>query len=443
MTTATSPDVGVSVLPPHDMDAEQAALGSVLLSPSALAEVVAVARPEDFYCRSHEEILTICIEMDGRGDPVDPITVADELHRRGLLIKFGGAPYLHTLMQAPPTAANAARYAEIVYRKATLRRVLQLSQHLNQLVAEGDGKAVEKARVAVDELTRSNLGATGLRTAAEMADAAVDRYADPNVDAPLSTGWLDIDQLHNGGLRRGTLTVIAARPGNGKSIMGVQLAVAAARAGHGALIVSLEMTEDEVSDRINAQIGSVELDALTGRTFSEDQWARMQRAYRIFHALPLTITDDPAASMATIAGYARECHRSPQGLGIVVIDYLQLVAPADTKTPRQEQVAGVSRSLKLLAKQLSVPVVALAQLNRGSEQRADKHPTMSDLRESGQIEQDADSIWLLHHDPDVASELEVLVVKNRSAKKGTAQLAWLPQFARTSNLTRFRMEDPS
>lgn len=441
--TAPTMEENVAVLPPHDFAAEQAALGSVLLSPAALAAVVTVARPEDFYRRSHEEILTVCIEMDGRGDPVDPITVADELHRRGLLIKFGGAPYLHTLMQAPPTAANAGHYAEIVYQKATLRRVLQLSQHLSQLVAEADGKAVEKARAAVEELTRAGVATSGLRGAAEIADAAVDRYADPNVDAPLSTGWMDIDQLHNGGLRRGTLTVIAARPGSGKSIMGVQLAVNAARAGHPGLIVSLEMTEDEVADRINAQLGAVELDALTSRNFSEDQWARMQRAYRIFHELPLTITDDPAASMATIAGYARDCHRSPQGLGIVVVDYLQLVAPADSKAPRQEQVAQVSRSLKLLAKQLDVPVVALAQLNRGSEQRADKHPTMSDLRESGQIEQDADSIWLLHHDPDVPSELEVLVVKNRSAKKGTAQLAWLPQFARTSNLTRFRMEGPS
>lgn len=429
----------VDLLPPCDLAAEQAALGATMLAPAALAEVSALVGSGDFYRTAHGDILAAALALNSDGQPVDAITVAEELLRRGQLARVGGAPYLHDLISTVPTATNAAYYAEIVKSKALLRGVLQVGQYMQQKAYNpGDDdpdRVVERARAELDELAQSARGQARLRRADEIADAAVDRYADPNIDTPLPTGWTDIDDLLNGGLRPGTLTVIAARPGAGKSIMGVNLAVHAAKQGHCALFASLEMTEAELADRIIAQLGTVELDALTGRQFNDHQWGRVERAYHQLHALPLQITDDSVLTITAIASLARDCRRD--GLAVVVVDYLQLIAPADTRAPRQEQVAGISRGLKLMAKQLAVPVVALAQLNRGSEQRADKRPTMSDLRESGAIEQDADGVWLLHHDPEVPSELEAHVVKNRSGRKGMARLAWLPQFARAASLARF------
>lgn len=427
----------IEQVPPWDVAAEQAALGAVMLAPAALADLTAHVAPSDFYRSAHEEILTAVLALDAAGKPVDAVTVAEELLRRGQLMKVGGAPYLHTLIASVPTAVSVSVWADIVKAKSLLRGVLQAGQYMQQkayLADEDAAAVVERARARLDDLAQSARGRTVLRRADEIADTAVDRYGDPNVDAALPTGWADLDSLLNGGFRPGTLTVVAARPGVGKSVMGANLVVHAARHGHGGLLASLEMTEAELADRIMAQLGTVELDAFANRLFDDHQWRRVVQAYEKFHQLPLWITDDPGLTVSVLGSLARDCRRD--GLAILVVDYLQLVTPADTRVPRQEQVAGISRGLKLLAKQLGIPVVALAQLNRGSEQRADKRPTMSDLRESGAIEQDADGVWLLHHNQDEPSQIEVHVAKNRSGRTGVVHLAWLPQFARAASLAR-------
>jgi replicative DNA helicase len=430
-------------LPPQDLHAEQVAVGAVLLSPRALAEVTAVAPPSVFYRPAHEEILNAALALGNVGQPVDPITVAAELQRRGRLLRIGGAPYLHTLMASVPTSSNAAHWAKIVADKAALRGVIEAGQQMQQRAyAATDldaGEILEQARAALDDLAATSRGGgITVRTADEVADAALTRYCAPDEDPPLPTGWADIGALLNGGLRPGALTVIAARPNVGKSILGVNVAVEAARRGHGALFVSLEMPEVELADRIVAQLGAVALDSLTARNLSDGEWDRVQRAHAELRSLPLRIVDHSRLTLTAITSLARDCQRSSGGLAVVVVDYLGLITPADSRVSRQEQVAAISRGLKLMAKELSVPVVALAQINRNPEARTDKRPAVSDLRESGAIEADADAVWLLHHDPDNPSELEVNVGKNRLGRKGVVSLAWSPYYARAASLERFR-----
>jgi replicative DNA helicase len=446
VTTFAEPDVEPEAdenLPPHDMRAEQAALGAVLLSPRALAEVTALAGPDAFYRPVHGEILEVALALANVGTPVDAITVAGELHRRGRLLRVGGAPYLHTLISSVPTASNAAHYAEIVAEKAILRQVIEAGQLMQQRAYahrdEDAGQIVEQSRAALDEIASAARGGEfAVRTAEQVADAALARYCDPDDAPPLSTGWEDVDTLLNGGLRPGALTVIAARPNVGKSVLGVNVAVQAARRGHGALFVSLEMPEAELADRIVAQLGAVALDSLTARKLADAEWDRVQRAHDEFAALPLRIIDHSRLTLTAITSLARDCQRSADGLAVVVIDYLGLITPVDSRVNRQEQVAAISRGLKLMAKELAVPVVALAQINRNPEARTDKRPAVSDLRESGAIEADADAVWLLHHDPDNPSELEVNVGKNRLGRKGVVSLAWSPYYARAASLERFR-----
>jgi replicative DNA helicase len=430
-------------LPPHDLRAEQAAVGAVLLAPRALAEVTAVAPPRVFYRPAHEVILNAALALADAGQPVDPITVAAELHRRGQLTRIGGAPYLHTLMASVPTASNASHWAEIVAEKATLRGVIEAAQLMQQrayAAREDDAAAlVEQARASLDAIAAvARGGEVAVRTAEQVADSAWARYCDPFQSPPLSTGWEDLDALLNGGLRPGALTVIAARPNVGKSVLGVNVAVQAARRGQGALFVSLEMPEAELADRIVAQLGTVALDSLTARKLSDGEWDRVQAAADELRQLPLRIVDHSRLTLTAITSLGRDCQRSTDGLAVIVIDYLGLITPADSRVNRQEQVAAISRGLKLMAKELAVPVVALAQINRNPEARTDKRPAVSDLRESGAIEADADAVWLLHQDPDNPSELEVNVGKNRLGRKGVVSLAWSPYYARAASLERFR-----
>jgi replicative DNA helicase len=375
--------------------------------------------------------------LDAAGQPVDPVTVAAELSRRGELIRLGGAPYLLTLIESVPVTANAGHYAEIVADLAVRRALAEAATRIGQLAHidhRDAAELVERSRLELDQIANASRRDLALRTGAEIADTAIERYQKP-ASPSVATGWTDIDRALNGGLRPGTLTIIAARPSVGKSMIGLNLPVYVAQHGGGALVVSLEMTEAELTDRIVSALGRVELARLTECKLSADDWRRVESAATELRGLPVRIVDNPRMTLTRIASLARDCQRSSIGLAVLVIDYLTLVTPADAKVPRQEQVAAISRGLKLMAKELGVPVVALAQVNRGPEQRADKRPTLSDLRESGAIEADADAVWFLHHDPDQEHELEVNIAKNRHGRRATISLAWSPYYARATNLS--------
>lgn len=421
------------LMPPHDAHAEQATLGAILSSARALAEVAEVLEPGDFYRPAHQAVYRAALHLEQAGEPVDPVTVADHLERTGDLARIGGAPYLHTLFAAVPTAANAAYYADIVAERATLRRLLEASQRIAQHAltgtANGDvADVVENARQTLDSVTSRARAEVAVHDLDALAVDALDRYASPEPPS-LATGWPDLDDIL-GGLRPGTLTVIGARPGVGKSVLGINLVTHTASRGLGALFCSLEMPRTEVVDRIMANLASVELDRINRHRLAPDDWNRVRAAASDLKGWPLKVVDHHSMSLARVRAVARDRVRTPLGLHLLAVDYLQLMRPADPRAPREQQVASFSRGLKLLAKELAVPVVALAQVNRGSEQRSDRRPALADLRESGSIEADADAVLLLHHDPEHPGELEVTTAKNRHGRTGTTYLGWSPHYAR-------------
>jgi replicative DNA helicase len=430
--------------PPQDLAAEQSVLGGMMLSRDAIADVVeALAGPGDFYKPAHQSVYEVILELFGRGDPADAVTVAAELHRRGDLGRLGGAPYLHSLIAAVPTASNADYYAELVADKAILRRLVQAGTRITQLGYHGNetgdvADVVERARASLDEVALVARGGTRAAEIDDLAAAALTRYANP-APAGVPTGCPDLDGILGGGLRPGTLTVIGARPATGKTVVGMCLALNAAQRGHGALFVSLEMTEAELTDRVLANLGSIRLGHLITHKLSDRDWEAVQSAVDRLHGMPLAIVDNPHMGLVGIRSLARDRLRTPRGLGLLVVDYLSLMLPADPKAPRHEQVAAMSRGLKLLAKELHVPVVALHQLNRNPEGRQDRRPSMSDLRESGAVEQDADNVWLLHRpepgDPR-EGEIDFIIAKNRQGATGVVTQLWAPQYARVSSFAR-------
>jgi replicative DNA helicase len=434
-TTEAPPDTRQ---PPADVHAEAALLGACLRSPVALDTAAEAVGARDFYRPAHGEVFAAMLDMREHGVEVDPVTLAHHLGDR--LFKLGdeqrrGAPWLADLYGGTPSAGNVGFYAEIIADKSVRRRLVAAAQRTHQLAYADGGETadvVERARQALDEVAQSARGGDAAVEAVDLADDALARYAS-EAEPALSTGWGDLDMIMSGGLRPGTMTVVGARPGVGKSVVGCNVPLAAGLRGHGSLIVSLEMTTAELTDRLIANLATVELTRLMRRQLTSQDWDAVQVAADRLRDLPIAVNDDPHLGMAQIRSHARDRARSPVGLSLLVVDYLGLVRPAETRNvPRQEQVAAISRGLKLLAKELRVPVLALHQLNRGPEQRADKRPAMADLRESGAIEQDADSVWLLHRsdEDDKRYEIEINVAKNRQGRVGTVHLPWTPQYAR-------------
>ncbi len=418
-------------LPSHDLDAERALLGACLVSSEAVDQVSDVVTTDDFYREAHALVFASVLTVHDTGQRVDALTVKAELERAGTLVRVGGAPYLHTLMESVPTAANAGFYAEKVNDCSTRRRLLAAGQRAVQLASSAGDAAdvVERARSAFDAIT--DQAKTGTETSAigDLAADALIRYGSPAVSG-LRTPWSDLNAQLNGGLRPGTLTVVGARPGQGKSIVGANMCLHAAQDGKGALLVSLEMPEAEVTDRVVSSLSGVTYSRILRHDLDDSDWQRVQSAVDKLSGLPLRIVDKPYLTLAAIRGLARNSARASHGLALLVVDYIQLMAPADSRAPREQQVAAMSRGLKLLAKELSVPVVALAQLNRAGAARADKTPTLTDLRESGQIEADADHVLLLHlPDEDTRiGEIDVHVAKNRGGPTCRVTLVWAPHY---------------
>lgn len=428
--------------PPQNLEAEAALLGACLLAPEAIDAATDVVTDADFYRPAHGQILAAAVHVRDSGVQPDALTIAAELTRRGELVRLGGLPYLHTLMERVPTTVNAGWYAEQIRDAAIRRRVMAAGQRAAQLASvPGDAEEIlERARASFDMVAEDVRA--GVETAAidDLGLAALLRYGAENIDA-LGTPWHDLDACLNGGLRPGTLTVIGARPGVGKSVMAGNLCTYAAQGGTGSLFISLEMPREEVTDRIISALARVHYSNILRRKLTDQDMDRVQNAVDKLEGLPLHVMDQPYITLTRIRSLARTTARAPYGLGLLVVDYLQLIQPSDTRVSRQEQVAGFSRGLKLLAKELRIPVVALAQLNRGPEQRSDRKPTLSDLRESGGIEQDADTVILLHR-PDAddprAGELDAILAKNRGGSTSTVTLAWAPHHQQVQSMAADR-----
>lgn len=375
-------------LPPQDVHAEQSVLGGMLLSKDAIADVVEALKPHDFYRPAHETVYDAILNLYGRGEPADAITVADELTKRGELARIGGQAYLHQLISAVPTAANAAYYAQIVAERAVLRRLVDAGTRIVQMGYGHGGDVADIVNAAQAEVygVTSNRSSEDYVVLGSLLEGAVDEIEHASgsggelVGVP--TGFADLDELTNG-LHAGQMVVIAARPAVGKSTLALDFARAAAiRHKMTAVLFSLEMSKVEITMRLLSAESSVQLQKLRKGTVGPDDWQRLARTMGDVSDAPLYIDDSPNMSLMEIRA---KCRRLKQrhNLKLVIIDYLQLMSSGRRVESRQQEVSEFSRALKLLAKELEVPVVALSQLNRGPEQRTDKKPMVSDLRESG------------------------------------------------------------
>jgi replicative DNA helicase len=427
--------------PPHDLPAEQSVLGGMLLSKDAIADVVEVLRMVDFYRPAHGLIYEVIGDLYGRGEPADVISAAAELGRRDVLERVGGAGYLHTLISSVPTAANAGYYARIVAEKAILRRLAEAGTRIVQLAygaAPDVSEVVDRAQAAVYEVTerRTSDDYTPL---GELLNPALEEIESiEGHDGSLTgvpTGFTDLDELTNG-LHGGQLWIVAARPAVGKSTLGLDFARAASiKNGMTSVIFSLEMSRMEITMRLLSAEARVSLQNIRTGRLTEDDWSRLTRRMGEVAEAPLFIDDSPHLTMMEIRAKARRLKQRNQ-LRLVILDYLQLMSSPKKVESRQQEVSEISRSLKLLAKELEVPVVAISQLNRASEQRADKRPQVSDLRESGSLEQDADAVILLYREDAVekesarAGEADLIIAKHRNGPTGTVTVAFQGHYSR-------------
>ncbi len=447
LSPASSRDPGgpptgrVDRMPPQDVAAEQSALGAMLLSKDAIADVVETLRGRDFYRPAHELIYEVVLDLYGRGEPADPVTVAAELTRRGEIARIGGAPYLHTLIAGVPTAANAGYYAQIVREQAILRRLVEAGTRIVQMgyAAEGDAdELVDRAQAEVYAVTdrRASEDYQRLSSIMESALDEIEAIGSRNGEmVGVPTGFVDLDALTHG-LHPGQLVIVAARPAIGKSTIGLDFARSAAiKHGLASVIFSLEMSRNEITMRLLSAEAQVPLQHMRGGTMSQEDWNRMARRMGEVSGAPLFVDDSPNMSMMEIRAKCRRLKQRHE-LRLVIVDYLKLMSSGKRVESRQLEVSEFSRSLKLMAKELEVPVVAISQLNRGPEQRTDKRPMLSDLRESGSLEQDADMVVLLHREDAYeresprAGEADLIVAKHRNGPTATVTVAFQGHYSR-------------
>jgi replicative DNA helicase len=429
-------------VPPQDLAAEESVLGGMMLSKDAIADVVEILRPGDYYRPAHEIIHDAILDLYGRGEPADPITVADELLKRGDLVRVGGPSYVHTLVNNVPTAANAEYYAEIVHEKAVLRRLVEAGTRIAAMGYAAEGDVDEIADAAQAELAAA-VEITDDPQAlliGEGFDDYVDELEALQKDGQakgVPTGFADFDAL-TGGLQPGQIIIIAARPAIGKSTLALDFARSAAiKHQLPTVFFSLEMSRSELINRTMSAEGRIALHHMRQQDcMNASDWESFAKAMPRVSAAPLTIDASPELTVMQIKA---KCRRLKQrgGLDLVVIDYLQLLSSGLRRVEnRQVEVATMSRNLKLMAKELQVPVVVLCQLNRGPEQRTDKRPVPSDLRESGSLEQDADIVILLHredaHEKESprAGEADFIVAKHRNGPTAIITTAFQGHYSR-------------
>ena len=431
--------------PPQDLIAEQSVLGGMLLSKDAIADVVEILRERDFYRPAHELIYDAILDLYSRGEPADAITVSAELTKRGDIARAGGAPYLHTLISSVPTAANANYYAKIVREHAIMRRLVEAGTKIVQLGYSGEGEvddAVDQAQAEVYAVTERRTSEDYV-TLASLLPEALDEIEAISKGVGIEgvkTGFRDLDALTHG-LHPGNMIILAARPAVGKSTLGLDIArYASIHEGKTSVIFSLEMSRSEITMRMLSAEARVGLNNIRSGQLSDDEWAKLARRMGEISAAPLFIDDSPNLSMMEIRAKARRL-KQRHDLKLIVIDYLQLMTSGKRVENRQQEVSEFSRHLKLMAKELDVPVIAISQLNRSPEQRSDKKPMLSDLRESGSIEQDADVVILLHREDmydsqNRSGEADLIVAKHRNGPTRTITVSAQLHFARFTDMAQ-------
>ncbi|WP_106483573.1 replicative DNA helicase [Latilactobacillus fuchuensis] len=452
--------------PPQNNEAEQAVLGAVFISGDALVEAMEYVSTDDFYRRAHQLIFQTMVELNERGEGIDAVTLKSELDARNQLEDIGGISYLAELADSVPTAANVVYYAKIVSEKAMLRRLIQTAQNI---VAKGYAQdedvtdildSAEKEIMDVSE--RQNKA--GFKSISDVLNSSIEQidklYQNEEDITGLSTGYRDLDKI-TAGLHADELIILAARPGVGKTAFVLNIAQnIGTKTNENIAIFSLEMGAEQLVNRMLCAEGSIDANHLRTGQLDEQEWQNLIVAMGSLSKANIYIDDTPGVKMAEIRAKCRRLAKEKDGVGLIVIDYLQLIEGSGQEN-RQQEVSAISRQLKKLAKELRVPVIALSQLSRGVEQRQDKRPVLSDIRESGSIEQDADIVAFLYRDDyyrdepgedgddynggnapapqepedsDVG-EVEVIIEKNRAGARGTVKLLFVKTFNKFSSIS--------
>ena len=431
---------------PHSVEAEQAVLGSMLIDPRCVPEVIDKLRVDDFYLRQNREIYETIYSMFNYSLTIDPVTVLENMKKSGYYDENQSRGYILQLMDTTPTAANVLEYVEIIRDKTLLRRVAETAGELTALVQEGTDSGQDVLEAAEQRIyaIRQGRAAKGLTPISAVLIEVYDRLselaASDSAIPGLSTGLKDLDRAISG-LNKSDLILLAARPGMGKTSMALNILLdAGKKSGKTVAFFSLEMSKEQLAMRLISGECFVDNKKLVTGKLTEQDWESVAMAADSLNRANILIDDD---SSVTVADINAKCRRV-DNLGLVVIDYLQLMQSAGGKTRsgdnRQQIVSDISRSLKIMAKELNVPVLCLSQLSRANESRTDKRPMLSDLRESGAIEQDADIVLFLYRDgyynkdsenPNLA---ECIIAKNRHGETGTVQLQWMPEFTTFSDM---------
>lgn len=437
----------INKIPPQNIDAEQSVLGAMLLDQEAIYKVIEIIKPEDFYRDSHRMIYQAILNLNEKNQPVDMITVSEELRQTGTLEQAGGVSYVATLASLVPTAANVEYYAQIVEEKSLLRTLIQLSNRVTTMGYEGSSDVQE----LLDQVEQSLAELSNRRQSdgfSPMSDILIETFKqieqihkNKGQLTGITTGFLDLDRMTTG-FQKSDLLILAARPSMGKTALGLMFALnAAIKDKEPTAIFSLEMSKDQLVKRMLCSEAMVDQQKLRSGMLEPEDWARLTEVAGYLAEAPIYIDDTPGIAVNEMRAKCRRL-QAEKGLGLVVIDYLQLMQGSRRIESRQQEIAEISRSLKGLAKELNVSVVALSQLSRAVEQRQDKKPIMSDLRESGSIEQDADIIMFIYredyYNPETENQniAELIIAKQRNGPVGTVKLAFLKEFTKFVNLAQ-------
>jgi replicative DNA helicase len=443
-------DLFLDRVPPQNNEAEQSVLGAVFLSKEALITAMEILRPEDFYKTAHQRIFKTMLDLYEKGEPVDLVTVTAELQDHKLLDEVGGVPYLTALAGSVPTAANVEYYARIVEEKSLLRRLILTATKIanDGYTREDDvGEIIADAEKYIMEIAqnRNSGGFIPIRDVLLETYERIEFLSQRRGDVTgIPSGYPDLDKMTSG-FQRSDLIILAARPSVGKTAFALNVAQnVAARAGETVAIFSLEMAASQLVQRMICAEGNLDASKMRSGWLEEDDWQKLTMAIGTLAKAPIYIDDTPGVTVQDIRAKCRRL-QAERGLGLILIDYLQLIHGRGKGDNRQQEVSEISRNLKGIARELNVPVIALSQLSRSVEQRQDKRPMMSDIRESGSIEQDADIVAFLYRDDYYNKEtenkniIEVIIAKQRNGPTGTVELAFLKEYNKFVSLDpRFR-----
>ena len=440
----------VGKVPPHDTEAEQAVLGSMLTDVDAVVDAIEILKPEDFYREDNKNIYEAMLNLYGKAEPIDVITVKSELTSMGKFEVVGGLEYLATLPDKVPTTTNAIKYIHIVEEKSILRKLIKTA---NDLISLGYAQnedidvIIEQAEKKIFDIMqgKNQKGYTALKDILVESFAEIEKlYNQKEAITGIPTGFADLD-YKTAGLHKSDLILIAARPAMGKSAFALNIATnAAINAKVPVIIFNLEMSKSQLVNRMLCSEAMVDSNKIRTGKMDEEDWVKLATALGPLSEAPIYIDDTPGITVTEIRAKCRKL-KLEKDIGLVVIDYLQLIQGSGKKNAsREQEISEISRSLKILAKELDIPVVALSQLSRAAEQRADHRPMLSDLRESGAIEQDADIVMFLYRDdyynPDTEKKniAEIILAKHRAGSTGTIELLWLGNYTKFANIEKYR-----